>query len=77
MAPITYDLKDLNDEKIDWSFYEQKLQKTTQEMFRAEKVIRRDYKKTLALVKWKWKGYPNAFNTSILYSQFTHMIFIT
>ena len=39
--PITYKLKDLNGEEIKGSFYEQELQKTTQEMFRIEKVIRR------------------------------------
>ena len=39
--PITYKLKDLNGEVIKGSFYEQELQKTTQEMFRIEKVIRR------------------------------------
>ena len=32
--PITYKLKDLNGEEIKGSFYEQELQKTTQEMFR-------------------------------------------
>ena len=39
--PITYKLKVLNGEEIKGSFYEQELQKTTQEMFRTEKVIRR------------------------------------
>jgi len=39
--PITYKLKDFNGEEINGSFYEQELQKTTQEMFRIEKVIRR------------------------------------
>ena len=36
--PITYKLKDLNGEEIKGSFYEQELQKTTQEMFRIEKL---------------------------------------
>ena len=35
--PITYKLKDFNGEEIKGSFYEQELQKTTQEMFRIEK----------------------------------------
>ena len=34
---ITYKLKDFNGEEIKGSFYEQELQKTTQEMFRIEK----------------------------------------
>lgn len=54
--PITYKLKDLNNEIVDGSFYGKELQKTTQEVFRIEKVLRRDHKKKLALVKWK--GYP-------------------
>ena len=39
--PITYKLKDLTGEEIKGSFYEQELQKTTQKMFRIEKVIRK------------------------------------
>jgi len=36
--PITYKLKDLNGEEINSSFYKQELQKTTQKMFRIEKL---------------------------------------
>ena len=50
-TPITYKLKDLNDEKITGSFYELELLKANQEIFRIDKVIRRDYKKKKALVK--------------------------
>ena len=59
--PITYKLKDLNNEEIQGSFYEQELLKATQEIFRIEKVIRRDNKKKQALVEWK--GYSNDFNS--------------
>ena len=59
--PITYKLKDLNGEEIKGSFYEQKLQKTAQEMFRIEKVIRRKGDKSLV----KWVGYPVEFNSWI------------
>ena len=59
--PITYRLKDLNDEKIQGSFYEPELLKAKQDVFRIDKVIRRDYKKKQALVKWK--GYSNDFNS--------------
>ena len=45
------------------SFYEAELQKAKQETFRIEKVIRKDYKKKQALVKWK--GYDNNFNSWI------------
>ena len=48
-------------EEIKGSFYEQELQKSKQETFRIDKIIRRDYKKKKALVKWK--GYPDKFNS--------------
>ena len=61
--PVTYKLVDLLGEKITGSFYEAELQKTNQNIFRIEKVIRRDQKKKKALVKWK--GYPDKFNSWI------------
>ena len=57
--PITYKLKDLNGEEIKGSFYEQELQKTAQEMFIIEKVIRRKGDKSLV----KWVGYADQFNS--------------
>ena len=59
--PITYKLKDLNDEGIQGNFYEAELLKGKQDLFRINKVIRRDYKKKLALVEWK--GYSDDFNS--------------
>ena len=50
--PTTYRLKDLNNEEIQGSFYEPELLKAKQGVFRIHKVIRRDYKKKQALVKW-------------------------
>ena len=38
--PITYKLKDLNDEDIKGSFYEAELLKAKQDAFRIDKVIR-------------------------------------
>jgi len=61
--PITYKIKDLNDEEVQGSFYEPELLRTNQNIFRIDKVIRRDYKKKRALVKWK--GYSNDFNSWI------------
>ena len=61
--PITYKLKVLNDEELRGSFYEPELLKAKQDVFRIDKVIRRDYKKKQALVKWK--GYSDDFNSWI------------
>ena len=58
--PITYRIKDLNDKQIQSSFYEAGLLKAKQDIFRIDKVIKRDYKKKQALVKWK--GYSDDLN---------------
>jgi len=57
--PPTYKISDLNGEEIQGTFYEQELQKTSQEIFRIEKVIRRHGNKSFV----KWLGYPNSFNS--------------
>ena len=58
--PITYKLKDLNNEEIQGSFfYEPEILKAKQDVFRIEKVIRKDYKKKQVLVKWL--GYSDDF----------------
>ena len=60
--PVTYILKDTNDEIISGSFYNEELQKSEQEMFRIEKIIK---KKKIAGVEHglvKWMGYSNSFN---------------
>ena len=59
--PVTYKIVDLMGEEIKGSFYNQELQKTKQQTFRIEKIIRRDNKKKMALVKWS--GYPDKFNS--------------
>ncbi|KAL9964193.1 hypothetical protein ACROYT_G027791 [Oculina patagonica] len=69
--PITYKLKDLRDEEIQGSFYEPELLKAKQEVFRIDKVIRRDYKKKQALVKWK--GYNDDFNSWIPMKDLQHI----
>ena len=61
--PITYRLRDLNNEEIQGSFYEPELLPAKQDVFRIEKAIRRDYKKKRALVKWL--GYSDDFNSCI------------
>ena len=60
-VPWTYVINDLNGEKITGTFYEKELQKTSQEEFRIEKVIKRKGDKIYV----KWKGYDNSFNSWI------------
>ena len=58
-SPVTYKIADLNGEEITGTFYEPELQKTSQELFRIEKVIKRGKKKSLV----KWKGFSDDFNS--------------
>ena len=60
-VPWTYVINDLNSEEIVGTFYEKELQKTNQEKFRIEKVIKRKGDKMYV----KWKGYENSFNSWI------------
>ena len=60
-VPWTYVINDLNGEEITGIFYEKELQKTSQEEFRIEKVIKRKGDKIYV----KWKGYDNSFNSWI------------
>ena len=57
--PITYKLEDLQGEEIKGTFYEPELQKTEQQVFRIEKIIKKEKGKSLV----KWKGYPDKFNS--------------
>jgi hypothetical protein len=59
--PITYKIKDLNGEQIKGTFYEQEMQKSTQETFRIEKVLKT--KVNMLLVKWM--VYSDDFNSWI------------
>ena len=66
-SPVTYSIKNLKVENIEGSFYEPELQKTSQEVFRIERVIKQDSKKKLALVKWM--GYDERFNSWVKLSE--------
>ena len=59
--PVTYKITDYNGEEIQGSFFEQELQKTSQDVFRIEKILRRKGDKSLV----KWLGYSDAFNSWI------------
>ena len=56
--PVTYKITDYNGEEIKGSFYDQELQKTKQDIFRIEKIIKQQGNKTLV----KWLGYHDSFN---------------
>ena len=57
----TYAINGLNGEEIIGTFYEKELQKTNQQEFRIEKVVKRKGEKLYV----KWKDYNNSFNSWI------------
>ena len=57
---MTYIINDLNDEEIIVTFYEKELQKTDQQEFRIEKVVKKGDKLYV-----KWKCYDSSFNSWI------------
>ena len=62
-SPVSYTIKDLQGEPIIGRFYEQELQKTTQSVYRIEKILQRKIGKDgIEMLRVKWKGYPNKFN---------------
>ena len=58
-SPVTYKITDYYGEEIQGSFYEQELQKKKQNIFRIEKIIRKQGNKSLV----KWLGYNDSFNS--------------
>ena len=57
-----YYLKDLNNEKLKGSFYEQVLQKTKQDdLYTIEKILKTKNNKIFV----KWRGYDSSFNSWI------------
>ena len=60
-VPWTYVISDMNGEDITGSFYEKELQRTNQQIFRIEKIIKRKDNKLYV----KWKGYDDSFNSWI------------
>ena len=57
----TYEINDLNGQKVVGTFYEKELQKANQKEFRIEKVIKQKGDKLYV----KWKGYDNSLNSWI------------
>ena len=60
--PVTYKIKNLLDEEIEGSFYEQELQKSLQEVYRVEKVIRKKKIHGVDHALVKWSGYNEKHN---------------
>ena len=60
-VPWTYVINDLNGKEIIGTFYEKELQKTNQQEFRIEKVIRKKGNKLYV----KWEVYNSSFNSWI------------
>src|SRR5207244_7392860 len=65
-TPVTYRIKDSLNESIKGSFYEQELQKTNQEVYRVEKVLRKKKIDGIEHALVKWSGYSDKFNEWIL-----------
>ena len=61
IVPWTYGINDLNGEEIIGIFHENELQKTDQNEFRIEIVLKKKADKLYV----KWKGYDNSFNSWI------------
>jgi hypothetical protein len=59
--PITYKNKYTNNEVIQGNFYEQELQKSNQDTFLIEKLLKTKGSRLFV----KWLGYPNTFNSWI------------
>ncbi len=63
--PPTYKIQDMNGEEIQGTFYEEELQKSEQEIFRIEKIIRSRVKNGKKELFIKWDGYDKSFNSWI------------
>ena len=61
--PVTYNIKDLSKETVKSSFYQQELQKASQEVYRIDKVLRKRKRNDDDTKEVKWKGYSNDFNS--------------
>ena len=57
-VPWTSTINELNGNEIIGTFYEKELQKTNQQEFRTEKIIKKEGDKLYV----KWKGYDSSFN---------------
>jgi hypothetical protein len=61
-SPITYILKDMNGDLVTGGFYAEELQKSKQEVFRIERILRKKKIKGVEHGLVKWLGYDETFN---------------
>ena len=59
---VKYKITDYNGQEIQSSFYERELQKTSQDVFRIDKVLKRRGDKSLV----KWIGYNDSLNQWVI-----------
>lgn len=72
-TPITYILKDELGEILEGGFYENELQKTDQNIYRIEKVLRKKKTNGIEYALVKWMGYSNKFNQWIKIDDLTKL----
>ena len=60
--PVTYILNETLGETLEGGFYEKELQKTNQELYRVEKIIRKKKIDGIELGLVKWSGYSEKHN---------------
>ena len=62
--PLVYKIKDLTDEEIEGTFYKEQLQKTDQDIYRVDRILRKRRKANgTQEVLVKWTGYGDKFNS--------------
>lgn len=63
--PVTYEIKDLNDEKIIGKFYNEELclYDKKDDVYEIERILKRRTCKGISQILIKWKGYPDTFNS--------------
>jgi hypothetical protein len=73
--PIVYKLKDLQEEDVDGTFYEEELQsiiKNKNSVYRVESVLKIRHNKGRREAFVAWKGWPKKFNSWIPYENIQH-----
>ena len=64
-TPVTYTIEDTKGKEIQGTFYEPELQRTKQEIYRIQKVLKKRTKNGSKEVYVKWRGYSDDFNSWI------------